>query len=205
MYFSRIPVWVFPCLGSSLGHAFPSLRDDHFPRFRRWRPTLTMFKYIYTSTPSRAHQNGSTSVTIHGHVFVFDSTRLVHVQEDRLNCWRPSDNHNIFIYTHAFHITLINTFTDSRFVTISIRTLSSSPRTSTFIFYIKIGQPELPDQHLRDPPPRSSSAMIAGEHGLAHSHHDIITIYDRRHQHDYMNTRIERHLHHVSSYTGCVI
>ena len=33
--------------------------------------------------------------------------------------------------------------------------------------------------------------MIAGEHGLAHSHHHIITIYDRRHQHDYMNTHID--------------
>ena len=85
-----------------------------------------MFKYIYTSTPSRAHQDGSTSVTIHVHIFVFDSTRLVHLQEDRLNGWRPSDNHNIYVYTHTFHITLINIITDSRFITISIRMLSPS-------------------------------------------------------------------------------
>ena len=47
VYFSRIPVWVFPCLGSSLGHAFPSLRDDHFSRFRRWRPTASPCSSIY--------------------------------------------------------------------------------------------------------------------------------------------------------------
>ena len=92
-----------PLSGIDFGSRFPSLRDDHFPRFRRWRPTLTMFKYIYTSTPSRAHQDGSTSVTIHVHIFVFDSTRLVHLQEDRLNGWRPSDNHIIYVHTHAPH------------------------------------------------------------------------------------------------------
>ena len=72
------------------------------------------------------YKNGSTCVTIHGHVFVFDSTRLVHVQDDRLDCLRPSDNHQHLIDTHAFHTTLINTFIDTRFVTISIRMLSPS-------------------------------------------------------------------------------
>ena len=69
--------------GIEFGSRFPSLRDDHFPRFRRWWSTLTMFKNIHTSTTSRAHQNGSTCVAIHGHVFAFDSTRLVHVQARR--------------------------------------------------------------------------------------------------------------------------
>ena len=36
-----------PLSGIEFGSRFPSLRDDHFPRFHRWRPTLTMFKYIY--------------------------------------------------------------------------------------------------------------------------------------------------------------
>ena len=85
----------------------------------------TMFVYIPTSTSSRAHTNGSTGVTIHGHIFVFDSTRLVHVQEDRLNNLRPSGNHNIFIYKQdAFHTALINTFIDTRFELISTRMLS---------------------------------------------------------------------------------
>ena len=53
-----------------------------------------------------------------------DSTRLVHVQEDRLDSLRSSDNHNIFIYTHAFHTTLINIFINTRFEPISIRMLS---------------------------------------------------------------------------------
>jgi hypothetical protein len=39
------------------GSRFLSLRDDHFPRFRRRRLTLTMFVYIHTSTSSSAHQN----------------------------------------------------------------------------------------------------------------------------------------------------
>ena len=45
VYFSRIPVWVSPP-EIEFGSRFLSLRDDHFPRFRRWRPTLTMSKYI---------------------------------------------------------------------------------------------------------------------------------------------------------------
>ena len=44
VYFSRIPVWVFPCLGSLLDS---SLRNDQFPPWCRWRPDLTVFIYIH--------------------------------------------------------------------------------------------------------------------------------------------------------------
>ena len=33
--------------------------------------------------------------------------------------------------------------------------------------------------------------MIDGEHVLAHSSHNIVIIYDKRHQHGYINTLID--------------
>ena len=54
--------------GIEFGSRFASLRDDHFPRFRRWRPTLTMSMshvYVYTSTTSRTHRKaGWTKMNI---------------------------------------------------------------------------------------------------------------------------------------------
>ena len=35
-----------PLSGIEFGSRFLSLRDDHCPRFRRWRPTLAMSKSI---------------------------------------------------------------------------------------------------------------------------------------------------------------
>ena len=55
-----------PLSGIEFGSFFGSLCDAHFPRFCHWRPTLIMCMYIYTSTTSRAHQNGSTSVRSDG-------------------------------------------------------------------------------------------------------------------------------------------
>ena len=141
-----------------------------------WPALSSRWSWRACSNESRSARGALISVI----VFAFDSTRLVHVQEDQLNCWRPSGNKKIFIYTHAFHITLINTFPDSRFVTISIG-------TRTIIITTRFEIHPLPQDRPNGASGQTSSrsvfeiishAIYAGEHVLAHPSHYIIIIYD---------------------------